>query len=95
MTEKGFIKVKIEKMGIEKIRFSVADGGIGIDEQTLSMLFQKFERGHTGWKNNVEGTGLGLYISKKIVEEGHHGRIWAESKGVGKGATFYVELPIQ
>ena len=66
MTEKGFIKIKIEKIGIEKIRFSVADSGVGIDEQTLSMLFQKFERGHAGWKNNVEGTGLCLYISKKI-----------------------------
>lgn len=94
MTEKGFIKIKVEKVGIEKIRFSVTDSGVGIDTETLSKLFQKFERGHAGWKNNVEGTGLGLYISKKIVEEGHHGKIWAESEGLGKGATFYAELPI-
>ncbi len=94
MTEKGFIKLKLEKIGIEKVRFSITDSGVGIDMETLSKLFQKFERGHEGWRNNVEGTGLGLYISKKIVEEGHHGKIWAESEGHGKGATFYVELPI-
>lgn len=95
MTKEGFIKLKVEKVGIEKIQFSVSDSGVGIDIETLPLLFQKFERGHAGWKNNVEGTGLGLYISKKIVEEGHHGHIRAESEGVGKGATFYVELPIQ
>src|SRR3989338_1054071 len=94
MTEKGFIKLKVEKFGIEKLRFSISDSGVGIDTETLQSLFQKFERGHAGWKNNVEGTGLGLYISKKIIEEGHHGRIWAESEGVGKGATFYVELAV-
>lgn len=94
MTEKGFIKIKIEKIGVEKMRFSIADSGVGIDSETLPMLFKKFERGQAGWKNNVEGTGLGLYISKKIIQEGHHGRIWAESGGVGKGAVFYVELPI-
>jgi signal transduction histidine kinase len=92
MTEKGFIKLKVEKIGIETIRFSITDSGVGIEGETLPTLFQKFERGRAGWKNNVEGTGLGLYISKKIVEEGHHGRIWADSEGAGKGATFYVEL---
>lgn len=92
MTEKGFIKLKVEKVGIEKIRFSITDSGIGIDGETLPVLFQKFERGNEGWKNNVQGTGLGLYISKKIIVEGHNGRIWAESLGTGKGATFYVEL---
>ena len=94
MTKEGFIKLKVEKFGTEKIRFSVADSGVGIDTETLSMLFQKFERGHAGWKNNVEGAGLGLYIAKKIIEDGHHGRIWVDSEGVGKGATFYVELPV-
>lgn len=94
MTKEGFIKLKVEKVGIEKIRFSISDSGVGIDAETLSKLFQKFERGHEGWKNNVEGTGLGLYISKKIVTEGHKGKIWAESKGLGGGATFFVELAV-
>jgi signal transduction histidine kinase len=92
MTEKGSIEVKLEKVGIEKIRLSITDSGVGIDEQTAAVLFQKFERGHAGWKKDVEGTGLGLYISKKIIEEGHGGRIWAESEGAGRGATFYIEL---
>ncbi|MCD6233027.1 hypothetical protein J7J81_01425, partial [bacterium] len=41
----------------------------------------------------TEGVGLGLYVSKKYIEL-HHGKIWAESEGRGKGSTFYVELPI-
>ncbi len=94
MTKEGFIKLKVEKVGIEKIRFSIADSGVGIDPETLPLLFQKFERGRAGWKNNIEGTGLGLYLSKKIIEEGHHGKIWAESKGAGKGATFVFEVLI-
>jgi len=92
MTEKGFIKVKVEKNDSEKIRFSVTDSGAGIDNEMMTKLFQKFERGSAGWKKDVDGTGLGLYICKKIIEEGHHGKIWAESAGLGKGATFYFEL---
>jgi signal transduction histidine kinase len=42
---------------------------------------------------SVLGKGLGLYISGKIVE-GHHGKIWAESQGVGKGSAFCIELPL-
>ena len=96
MTEKGFVKVKIEKVigsdKMEKIRMSVSDSGVGIDAETLPKLFEKFERGDEGYKKDIEGTGLGLYISKKIIEDGHHGRIWAESAGHDKGATFFVEL---
>ena len=96
MTEKGFVKVKIEKVigsdKNEKIRMSVADSGVGIDAETLPKLFEKFERGDEGYKKDIEGTGLGLYISKKIIEDGHHGRIWAESAGHDKGATFFVEI---
>ncbi len=94
MTEKGFIQVEIEKVDGEKIKLSIADSGFGINEETMSKLFQKFERGDQGWKKDVDGTGLGLYICKKIVEEGHGGKIWAESAGVGKGSTFFVELKI-
>ena len=92
MTEKGFVKVKIEKIGIEKIRVSVADSGVGIDDETMVKLFDKFEKGNEGYKRDIEGTGLGLYISKKVIEEGHGGKIWAESAGREKGATFYFEL---
>ena len=94
MTEKGFIKIKVEKIGIEKTRLSVIDSGVGIDTETLPKLFTKFERGDEGYKKDIEGTGLGLYISKKIIEDGHHGRIWAESVGHEKGATFSIELDL-
>ena len=94
MTEKGFVKIKIEKIGIEKIRLSVSDSGVGIDAETLPKLFEKFERGDEGYKKDIEGTGLGLYISKKIIEDGHKGRIWAESAGHEKGATFSIELDV-
>lgn len=92
MTEKGFIKIKVEKIGIEKTRLSVIDSGVGIDSETLPKLFTKFERGDEGYKKDIEGTGLGLYISKKIIENGHSGSIKAESEGTGKGSTFYFEL---
>ena len=94
MTEKGFVKIKIEKIGIEKIRLSVSDSGVGVDAETLPKLFEKFERGDEGYKKDIEGTGLGLYISKKIIEDGHKGRIWAESAGHEKGATFSIELDL-
>ena len=94
MTEKGFVTVRLEKTADAKIRLSVTDSGVGIDAETLPKLFEKFERGDEGYKKEIEGTGLGLYISKKIVEAGHHGKIWAESSGHDKGATFFVELSV-
>lgn len=94
MTEKGFVKLRVEKLGIEKIKLSVSDSGAGIDDETMKRLFQKLEKGKEGWKKDIYGTGMGLYLSKKIVEEGHNGKIWAESAGTGKGATFYMELPV-
>ncbi|KKR79496.1 MAG: PAS/PAC sensor signal transduction histidine kinase [Candidatus Nomurabacteria bacterium GW2011_GWA2_40_9] len=94
MTEKGFIKIKVEKFGVEKIRLSVTDSGVGITKETMTHLFGKLEKGKEGWKKDINGTGLGLYISKKIIEEGHHGTIWAESKGADRGATFFVEIPV-
>lgn len=95
MTEKGFVRLRLEKFGVEKIQLSVADSGAGIDEETTKRLFQKLEKGKEGWKKDIYGTGMGLYLCKKIIEEGHKGLIWAESQGSGKGATFYVEFPTQ
>jgi signal transduction histidine kinase len=66
---------------------SVKDSGEGIDSTIMSRLFTKFA------SKSFEGTGLGLYISKNIVEA-HGGRIWAENNSNGKGATFSFSLPI-
>ncbi len=73
------------------IRLSVADSGIGMSQETIDKLFQKFSRAIDAHKTDVTGAGLGLYVARRIVEA-HHGRIWAESAGKGEGSTFYMEL---
>lgn len=92
MTEKGFVKLRIEKLGLEEIQLSVTDSGTGMSPETMKHLFQKLEKGKEGWKKDIYGTGLGLYLSKKIIEDGHKGNIWAESKGENQGSTFFVKL---
>jgi signal transduction histidine kinase len=98
-TPQGSIAISLEKKekGIkvkgESILFSVADTGIGISSQDLSYLGQfPFERGKEAKKLTPLGKGIGLYLSRLIVEA-HGGKLWAESEGVGKGSTFFVELP--
>jgi len=71
--------------------FSVADNGVGIDPLLQEKIFDVFERGEA--TEEIEGTGIGLSIIKRIVET-HHGKIWLESEK-GKGATFYVRLPVR
>jgi len=74
-----------------KIIFSAKDTGIGIAEEVMPRLFSKFSRANNADKQDIHGTGLGLFVAKEIVLA-HKGRIWAESAGEGKGSTFFVEL---
>ncbi|MCW1929798.1 MAG: GAF domain-containing sensor histidine kinase [Candidatus Kerfeldbacteria bacterium] len=71
----------------------VKDTGVGIPKDEAPNLFNKFTRGSGIARVEPNGSGLGLFIAKKIVEE-HGGRIWAESEGEGKGSTFQFEIPI-
>lgn len=69
---------------------SIKDEGVGIAEEEVGKLFKKFYRAPSSAIYNREGTGLGLYLAKLIVEV-HHGNIWVESKQ-GEGSTFFVSL---
>jgi len=71
----------------------VRDHGIGIPREQLERIFENFHRLDTRLTREVNGLGLGLAISKRIVEL-HGGTIWAESK-VGMGSTFHVRLPLE
>jgi two-component system sensor histidine kinase VicK len=88
-TKQGRIIVNIEpdEGNSKEVTVSVKDSGRGIDAEVLTKLFEKFA------SKSFQGTGLGLFISKSIVE-GHGGRVWAENNADGKGATFYFTLPI-
>ncbi|MGN6560148.1 MAG: sensor histidine kinase, partial [Candidatus Nitrosocosmicus sp.] len=72
---------------VNEIVFSVKDNGKGIDQEIFPKLFTKFV------SNSFQGTGLGLYICKSIVEA-HGGKIWAKNNGVEKGATFSFSIPL-
>lgn len=93
----GRIEVKVENLKStttvnDLVRLTVADHGVGIDQQTLAKLFDKFVRADDAGKINITGTGLGLYVAKQIVES-LGGKIWAESEGKGQGSQFIVEFP--
>jgi signal transduction histidine kinase len=84
----SLVEVGLEKSG-RLFTLSVSDHGIGIDDANLEKIFDRFERAVSA--NEVSGLGLGLFISRQIVQA-HGGRIWAECKP-GAGTTFSVELP--
>src|SRR5919112_3701316 len=87
-TKEGSIIVNAKKEENEnKVIVSVKDSGIGIHPEVLPRLFQKFAT------KSYQGTGLGLYISKSIVEA-HDGKMWAENNTDGYGATFTFTLPV-
>jgi PAS domain S-box-containing protein len=75
-----------------RVRFSVADEGLGIPQNERERVFEKFYRLDPRLARGVGGTGLGLYIARELVER-MGGSIWVESEP-GKGSTFHVDLPV-
>lgn len=85
-------KITIGLTGNREIaQLFIKDTGAGIPEDDIPHLFQKFYRVDNSSTRTVGGTGLGLFISRKIIEV-YNGRMWVESK-LGKGSTFYINLP--
>lgn len=81
------------RSGAGVITFVVSDTGIGIPEESQKNVFARFFRAPNAVKLETDGSGLGLFIARSIVEQ-NGGKIWFESTE-GKGTTFYVELPVK
>jgi signal transduction histidine kinase len=85
----GTVSVTLEKNhnNREEVIVNIIDNGEGIHQEILPRLFTKFAT------KSFSGTGLGLYISKSIIEE-HGGKMWAQNNSDGQGATFSFALPL-
>jgi signal transduction histidine kinase len=90
--ERGQIMVRV-LLTPNEVRVAFSDNGIGIPSEELTKIFDKFYQVADHMTRAHNGMGIGLAISKGMVEL-HDGRIWAESAGVGRGSIFYVALPI-
>ncbi len=88
----GSVTVSLKKLSDKPfVEISIQDTGIGIPPEEMPKLFTKFFRAGNAVKLETEGSGLGLYITQKIIAR-HGGTIWAEST-LGRGSTFYFTLP--
>ena len=86
------VEVGMQRKG-NQVVVGVRDKGIGIPKEQMDRLFTKFFRADNAVRLQTAGSGLGLYITKNIIER-HGGKIWAESEK-GKGSKFFLTLPIQ
>jgi signal transduction histidine kinase len=87
--------VKEHSDGISQVRICVQDSGPGIPPEDIPLLFGKFVRLKRDLASSIRGTGLGLYLSKQLVEA-MGGSIWVESAGIaGQGSRFYFTLPVR
>lgn len=91
-TERGGVKIDLT-VDNQYVIWSIRDTGAGINDEEKKNLFQKMKRGERISRIYTEGTGLGLYVAKKIIDA-HNGTVWAESEGAGKGSIFYVKIPV-
>ncbi len=87
------IVVTLKKREETDYLISVKDSGIGIPKEIQPKIFEKFFRADNAIKSTTDGTGLGLYTVKKIIEASG-GKVWFESEGKNQGSTFYISIPI-
>lgn len=94
-TANGKIRLTTSLLDGARALITVEDTGLGIPADQLESIFEEFTQVDTSTTRKVGGTGLGLPISRRLVEM-HGGRLWVESTGIpGEGSTFYVELPLE
>jgi len=95
-TNEGGVTIGLEhKKEKNSVLFWVKDTGIGISKEELPEIGKvPFQRGKEAKELTLLGKGIGLYLSRLIVEA-QGGKLWAESEGIGKGSVFYVELPVK
>ena len=79
--------------GRDCLIISVVDTGVGIKEEDFTRIFDPFEQADGSSSRSFQGTGLGLSLTKRLVEL-HRGKIWVESAGENKGSTFRVLIPL-
>lgn len=89
----GKISLKISALNNKSIIVEITDTGIGIDKSEMKFIFSKFYRTESSKKVDTEGMGIGLYLSKVIMEK-LNGKIWVKSKGLEQGSSFFLSLPI-
>ncbi len=89
-TNKGNVTVGLKEEETQVIIY-VSDTGEGLAKNEDKRIFERFSRGEAGIASFTEGTGLGLHLIKEYMNL-HNGKIWVESKGKGKGSTFYIEF---
>jgi signal transduction histidine kinase len=75
------------------VGISIRDTGIGVKKEDLERIFAPFEQVDNSASRRYQGTGLGLSLTRKLVEL-HGGKIWAESQGLGKGSVFRFFFPV-
>jgi len=93
-TPKGSITVFAhDDLKKKKMYVTIKDSGVGMSKDTIGDVFDKFIRAKNANEVNVTGTGLGLYVAKKMMHE-MGGKIWADSPGEKKGSSFHIELPL-
>lgn len=93
-TDKGKVEIQVSNSDLDDtLIFKIIDTGIGIDEKILPNLFHEFEQGDENTNSKFGGTGLGLVITKKIIEE-LQGQIWIESE-LNKGTVVSFNMPVE